>query len=240
MYNQAPFAAPAPAAAATPSGGVQWYSAGPSAYPPDAAYAYGGGAAAGSGAAYGSFDEEPPLLEELGVDVPAILRRARAILALRPGSSALDDLDAGGPLVLMAALGAAHLLSGKLHFGYILGWTVLGSSILWFVLSAVAAAGGGGGGEGGGGGGAGRLDLYSVCCLAGYSLLPLVLHAAAALLLPRRSRAAAAGGAVAVAWAGWTASRLFQARAPGLRGQGPVVLYPCLLMYSAFALLTLY
>lgn len=30
-----------------------------------------------------------------------------------------------------------------------------------------------------------QLDLYSCCCLLGYSMLPIVLYAAVALLIPR-------------------------------------------------------
>ena len=46
--------------------------------------------------------------------------------------------------------------------------------------------------------------------------------------------------ALAVLWSGHTASTLFCKRSPMLDGQQPVVLYPCLLMYSTFALLSLY
>lgn len=44
----------------------------------------------------------------------------------------------------------------------------------------------------------------------------------------------------AVLWAAQTAARLFCRRSPLLEGQQSVVLYPCLLMYSTFALLSLY
>lgn len=74
----------------------------------------------------------------------------------------------------------------------------------------------------------------------GYSLLPLVLHAVGSLLLPRRSVVAMVFAAVAVIWSSQTAARLFVHRTPALRGQLSIVLYPCLLMYTAFALLTLY
>ena len=46
--------------------------------------------------------------------------------------------------------------------------------------------------------------------------------------------------AVAVLWASHTAARLFVRRSPLLDGQHSVVLYPCLLMYGCFALLSLY
>ena len=119
---------------------------------------------------------------------------------------------------------------GKLHFGYILGWTIVGSALIWFILSSIA------GHETDGR----SLDLYSCCCLLGYSLLPLVLHAVGSLLLPRRSIFALGFGVVAVLWSTQTAARLFVHRSVALRGQLSIVFYPCFLLYTAFALLTLY
>lgn len=46
--------------------------------------------------------------------------------------------------------------------------------------------------------------------------------------------------ALAVLWSGQTAATLFCRRSPLLDGQQTVVLYPCVLMYSTFALLSLY
>lgn len=65
---------------------------------------------------------------------------------------------------------------GKLHFGYILGWTVVGSVLIWFVLQSIV---------GSDHPEAKSLDLYTCCCLLGYSLLPIIGHAVVALLLPR-------------------------------------------------------
>lgn len=56
----------------------------------------------------------------------------------------------------------------------------------------------------------------------------------------RRSVPSMAAAGLAVLWAGQTASRLFCRRSPLLDGQQSCVLYPCLLMYSSFALLSLY
>jgi protein YIPF5/7 len=121
---------------------------------------------------------------------------------------------------------------GKLHFGYILGWTVVGSILIWFVLSRIAGPEAEAEER--------SLDLYSCCCLLGYSMLPLVLHALLSLLLPRRSTAALVAAIVAVAWSAHTAARLFVHRCSAFKGLYWIVLYPCALMYTAFALLTLY
>lgn len=130
----------------------------------------------------------------------------------------------------MAMLGVAHLLVGKLHFGYILGWTVVGSGLIWFILSSIA----------GSDPQSKNLDLYSCCCLLGYALLPMVLHAMGSLLLPRRSTISMALAGGAILWSSQTAARLFIHRSSALQGQTTIVLYPCILLYTAFALLTLY
>jgi protein YIPF5/7 len=187
------------------------------------------------GGEYGSFDEDAPLLEELGIDVPAIVHRIKAIMTFRFAASDADSLDLGGPIIFMSIFAMAHLLVGKLHFGYILGWMVVGSTLLWFILSSISA-----GTSDGDAGEGNQLDLYSCCSIVGYSLLPLVIHALLSLLFPRRSMLTFSIAILAVLWATGTASKLFVLRSRPLRGKNVVVAYPCMLMYTAFALLTLY
>jgi hypothetical protein len=185
-------------------------------------------------------EDDQPLLEELGVDLPAILHRIKAILTFRYASTDATSLDLGGPIIFMSVFAVCHLLVGKLHFGYILGWMMVGSVLLWFILSSMAASvevDGVGGPEDN----EYRLDLYSCCSIAGYSLLPLVMHAGLSLLFPRRSMFTYLVAVIAVLWATAAAVQLFKLRGQeGLQGKGMVVAYPCALMYTAFALLTLY
>ncbi|PSC76290.1 integral membrane Yip1-family isoform B [Micractinium conductrix] len=202
--------------AAGPAGGVEWYSAGAGQQYGASTYSYDMPGGQG-GAAFGSFDDEPPLLEELGIDIPSILRRTRSVLTFQLSGHDMEHLDMGGPLIFMALLGFAHLLVGKMHFGYILGWMVVGAILLWSVLNSIT---------GSDDPDATSLDLYSCTCLLGYALLPLVLHALLALALPRRSTPSLALAGGAVLWSAMTAARLFVRRSPLLGGQHGVVLYP--------------
>lgn len=66
-----------------------------------------------------------------------------------------------------------------MHFGVLLGWSVVQSIVLWFVVNQIASneaaehrA----------------LDLYSCCCIVGYGMLPLILLSVAVLLTPRWGR----------------------------------------------------
>ncbi|PNH09918.1 Protein YIPF5 [Tetrabaena socialis] len=217
--------------AAQPGGaGVEWFSgAGAGAGSASGSYgAYGSYAAPSSG--YGGFEDEPPLLEELGIDVGAIFVKTRAVLLLRFNSRYLDDLDMGGALIFVFILAGLQLLMGKLHFGVTLGWSVVFSVLLWFLLRQLV---------GSDGAEAKNLDLYGCCCVVGYSMLPLVLFCAVAILIPRGVVLLLAAAACTV-WAALTASRIFARRCPALEELKGVIMYPCLLTYATFALLIVY
>lgn len=66
--------------------------------------------------------------------------------------------------------------AGKLHFGIILGWSVAGSTAVWFVVNNMAGI------DSPDSKGTG---LYNCTCLLGYGMLPMVLHALLSLLVPR-------------------------------------------------------
>ena len=111
---------------------VQWYQSASEPY--NTSYTYD---TTGTSAAYGSFEDEAPLLEgvalgflyppeergpgfdspacccvELGIDVSGILQKSFAVLLGRTKSTDLEDLDLGGPLIYAALLAAVHLLVG--------------------------------------------------------------------------------------------------------------------------------
>lgn len=204
---------------------VEWYeSAGRSDYNFDTP------GPSSSAAAYGTFEDEPPLLEELGIDISGILRRSSCIASSRTGGLDLEELDMGGPLIFVLVLACTHLLTGKLHFGVILGWSVVCSILVWLVVNSMAGMDNPE---------SQSLGLYSCCCLLGYCLLPMVVFALLALVIPR----GIANAVLAVAttlWCGRTAAKLFTKKAPSISDQSLLIAYPCTLMYSAFALLTVY
>jgi hypothetical protein len=74
------------------------------------------------------FADEPPLLEELGINFDHITQKTLAVVnPLRStDASILHDSDLAGPLVFIVAFGCFLLLSGKVSFGYIYGIGVLG------------------------------------------------------------------------------------------------------------------
>eukprot|EP00802_Teleaulax_amphioxeia_P025749 Tamp_26661.p1 GENE.Tamp_26661~~Tamp_26661.p1 ORF type:complete len:198 (-),score=39.45 Tamp_26661:10-603(-) len=100
------------------------------------------------------FDNEPPLLEELGIDFDKICQKTLSVMnpakkvtremmystCIHTGQEVADS-DMGGPLLVALALGAAMLLRGKVHFGYIYGIGLFGCCSLWLVMTLMCEKG---------------------------------------------------------------------------------------------------
>lgn len=65
---------------------------------------------------------------------------------------------------------------GKIHFGVLLGWTLVQSIVLWFIVNQISSSEAAEHRS---------LDLYSCCCIVGYGLVPLIVLSATVLLLPK-------------------------------------------------------
>ncbi|EFX00681.1 golgi membrane protein [Grosmannia clavigera kw1407] len=89
------------------------------------------------------YDGEPPLLEELGVNFSHI--RAKTLAVLNPfqriDQHLMDDSDLAGPIISFLLFGTFLLFSGKVHFGYIYGLALLGSTSLHIILSLMSPDG---------------------------------------------------------------------------------------------------
>eukprot|EP00270_Netrium_digitus_P009937 TRINITY_DN3058_c0_g1_i1.p1 TRINITY_DN3058_c0_g1~~TRINITY_DN3058_c0_g1_i1.p1 ORF type:complete len:349 (+),score=79.84 TRINITY_DN3058_c0_g1_i1:146-1192(+) len=209
----------------------------------------------------GAFDDEPPLLEELGINIPLILRKVVSVLhPLRLQADVHEDGDLSGPILICLLFGLFQLLGGKVHFGVILGWASVSSSFLYIVFNMLV-------------GGSisllqqqqqqpkppgppipptlqqqqelppqlvGSLDLYRCCSLVGYSLLPLMLFSALSLFIPQRSLFAYATAAMVVAWSSRTCSGLLVHLMPQAEEHRFLLLYASALIFAAFTLLVLF
>ncbi|KAJ6803265.1 putative protein YIPF5-like protein [Iris pallida] len=179
-----------------------------------------------SGAAF--FDDEPPLLEELGINTRQIWSKTTSILnPFRQNPSLHSDADLSGPFLLLAALGLFQLLAGKLHFGIILGWVTVCSLFIYLVFNMLA-------------GRHGNLDLYRCFSLVGYCMLPLVLLSALSLFLPRGGLAMFGLAAVFVLWSTRVCTRLLVEIAAGGDEHRGLIAYACWLIYALFSLLILF
>jgi len=205
--------------------------------------AIGGGGGAGtemsnnggvSGYKYEDYDNEPPLLEELGINMRHIATKSRAVVLpfsrynnTHIDQSLMGDADLAGPLVFALALAGELLLSGKVAFGYIYGFGLFGCVALCFVLNLMSPGG--------------AISVWTVTSILGYALLPV--NALAGInILYRLHRLRAFGmvlSAVVIIWCSVASTRLFEIGC-GFRDQRYLVAYPIALIYSAFVIITIF
>lgn len=180
------------------------------------------------------FDDEPPLLEELGIDPARIMEKTFAVLnpfhrqGLTDDADYLEaDTDLAGPLAFCLALGATLLLSGaKANFSYIYGLAVTGCLLMYFLLSLMDTRGG--------------ITLTLVASTLGYCLIPIVGLSILSIFYSMTNAVGAALGITVVAWSSLSASRLFATLTASDSSQRPLIAYPCILLYSVFLLIVIF
>jgi hypothetical protein len=143
-----------------------------------------------------------------------------------PDPNIMADSDMAGPLVFCLALGFFLLLTGKLHFGYIYGFGMLGCGSLYLLVNLLADQGA-------------SLDLSRTFSVMGYCLLPIVMLSALSVLIDLKGTVGAVLGVSAIAWCTFAAARIFEA-ALGLSQHRWLIAYPALLFYACFALITIF
>ncbi|KAH7423837.1 hypothetical protein KP509_12G076400 [Ceratopteris richardii] len=175
-----------------------------------------------------SFDNEPPLLEELGINTSLILRKTTNILnPLRINSYLHEDADLSGPFVYIMFFGLFQLLAGKLQFGVILGWLVVASLFVTLVFNMLE-------------GNDGDLKVYRCMSYVGYSLLPVVIFSAFQLFLPRGGMAILLFACLAVIWSTRTCTSLLVSASLHAEESRSLIGYSCALIYTAFSLLVVF
>ncbi|GMG99476.1 hypothetical protein Nepgr_001316 [Nepenthes gracilis] len=175
-----------------------------------------------------NLDDEPPLLEELGINTKQIWSKTVSILnPFRVKSNSHEDADLSGPFLLLVAFGLFQLLAGKIHFGFILGWISVASIFLYVVFNMLAGRNG-------------DLDLHRCFSLIGYSMLPMVILSALALFVPQGGAAIFAMACFFVVWSTRICSSLLVELA-SIGGENRwLISYACLLIYALFSLLIIF
>ncbi|KPM05204.1 YIPF5-like protein [Sarcoptes scabiei] len=167
--------------------------------------------------AYGSeIVEEPPLLEELGINFEHIIQKTIAVLnpLKQTDPMILQDADLAGPLVFGLAFGSFLLLSGKIHFSYIYGFGVLGCILIYALLILMSPPNHG---------------LTAVCTVSilGYCLLPMVFLSALSAVLGLQTFFGNSITGLVILWCSLSASKLF-VTALSMSNQQALVAYPCI------------
>nr|XP_006128610.1 protein YIPF5 isoform X1 [Pelodiscus sinensis]XP_006128611.1 protein YIPF5 isoform X1 [Pelodiscus sinensis] len=168
---------------------------------------------------YGStFEDEPPLLEELGINFDHIWQKTLTVLhPLKVADgSIMNETDLAGPMVFCLAFGATLLLAGKIQFGYVYGISAIGClgmfCLLWFGC---------------------------VASVLGYCLLPMILLSGFAVVFSLQGMMGIILTAGIIGWCSFSASKIFIS-ALAMEGQQLLVAYPCALLYGVFALISVF
>lgn len=173
-----------------------------------------------------SFEDEPPLMEELGINFDHIWQKTMAVLnpVTKPDTALMQDTDLAGPLVFCLAFGGSLLLSGKVHFGYIYGISILGCLAMYCLLNLMSMLG---------------VSASCVVSILGYCLLPMVLLSFLSVVLSLQGLLGTVFTAITVLWCSVSASKLFVS-ALSMDQQQLLIAYPCALVYGVFALLIVF
>ncbi|XP_073476733.1 protein YIPF5 isoform X1 [Aquarana catesbeiana] len=176
---------------------------------------------------YGSsFDDEPPLLEELGINFDHIWQKTLTVLhPLKVADgSIMNETDLAGPMVFCLAFGATLLLAGKIQFGYVYGISAIGCLGMFCLLNLMSMTG---------------VSFGCVSSVLGYCLLPMIILSGFAVVLSLQGIVGVLLTALIIGWCSFSASKIFIS-ALAMEGQQFLVAYPCALLYGVFALISVF
>ena len=178
------------------------------------------------------FDGEPPLMEELGINITHITDKTQAVLLpfsahAKSNASLMESDDLAGPLVIGLLLGGTLLLSGKLHFGYIYGFGMCSCVGMSLILNLMSPKG--------------AISMWRIVSVLGYGLLPVNVLAALNLFLGLKNRGIIGTvlASLTIFWCTSASTRLFE-RSCDMRDQRYLIAYPTALVYCCFVIITVF
>lgn len=189
-----------------------------------------GGLTPGILAAFGTsgYPNEPPLLEEIGINFLHIKTKTLAVLnPLNKNitSDIMSDSDLAGPILFVLLFGTFMLLAGKVQFGYIYGVGLFGTLSLHYLIKFMSNDI--------------QIDLLRSASVIGYCLLPLVLVSAFGVIFSLDNIIGYIACAIAVFWCTYSASGFFVA-VLNLHNVRILIGYPLGMFYSVFALMAIF
>ncbi|KAJ3074757.1 hypothetical protein HDU98_010347 [Podochytrium sp. JEL0797] len=173
----------------------------------------------------GDDPNEPPLLDELGINFSHM--RGKAISVLNPltpiDKHIFDDSDLAGPALFCLLYGGFQLFAGKVQFNFIYAAALLGWAGIYSILNLMCPEGD-------------QISSTQTASVLGYCFLPMVLLSSLSILLHLSGTVGLIMSVISVFWCTYSASLMFST-VLSMENQRFLVAYPVSLLYSAFALL---
>ncbi|OMJ75159.1 hypothetical protein SteCoe_25780 [Stentor coeruleus] len=171
-------------------------------------------------------EDDPPLMEELGINPDHIKQKTISILAFKHvDERLLEDPDMAGPFLYVLIFGGLLLLAGKVHFGAIYGFGMMGSIGIFTVLNLMSQSR--------------EIDLYRTVSILGYALLPIVILSAIGVFMRFSNPVGMFLVILSVCWSTYTATSFFETLLE-LKEQRWLISYPIGLLYACFTLLAIF
>lgn len=161
----------------------------------------------------------------------------------------MDDSDLAGPILFFLLFGFFLLFSGKVHFGYIYGLALLGTTILHLILSLMSppldssphpsSAINDHSNPASSSHLSSTLTFPRSASVLGYCLLPLVMTSLVGIAVPMDGMLGYILTSLAIVWCTYSSSGMFCAvgRMRAMRG---LVAYPLALFYGCFGLMEIF
>lgn len=176
----------------------------------------------------GSLPNDPPLLDELGIDLSHI--RGESLLPLKilkraglPPGGTSDDIM--GPILFLSLFALLLVLHGKLHFEYIYIISIVSCLLIYFLLNLISIR---------------EISLIACCNILGYSMGPVVLYSMLSTLIsPLGLLVRTAVGIAMAGWSAYTASAVLSYKLD-LSSRMLIIGLPLLLSYVCFILMVMF
>ncbi|XP_056281838.1 protein YIPF7-like [Pseudoliparis swirei] len=171
-------------------------------------------------------EEEPTLLEELGINFDHIWQKTLTVLnPLKPADgSIMNETDLIGPVLFCVGLGVTLMMAGKAHFGYVYGVSATACIGMYILLSLMSSL---------------AVSYGCVASVLGYCLLPMVGLSTIAVFYSLQGILGTVLALFGICWCSLSASKIFISTL-AMEGQQLLVAYPCALLYGLFALVTVF
>ncbi|ORM39425.1 Protein YIPF5 [Babesia sp. Xinjiang] len=164
---------------------------------------------------------DPPLLEELGIDLDDIIRHINCVLLFKScNNGELQYGDFTGPLLILLLFAVSMLISCNLNFGLVYAIEMIGTSCMYILFNLLSQDI--------------YIDMVKTAIILGYSLLPICLAPIIWIFSRFAKPVATVLVYLCVIWSTSTATRLLAAEL-NMTGRKYLVLYPTFLYYMFLA-----